>query len=263
MEQLTAIYGLGNRSPAGLIIMEQLDWMPYVGGLSRFAMATYLAGLIYDSEIYQPYYDCGVVDGRYQTIVYVYPLVAGLNYQAYLSYGELGERRVEMAEMQESVQVKLNTSFDIKYLVDEIISYEWQGDCYDRDLAVVPAPVLRVSSDRRSIMIGAEVYGTVNLKYRTERHTYSVAVTRREEAAENRYSSTCFCVYDGGPPEHLVLSPPPGAEEFDGDCAEGGGGNRINPPPDPDPDWPDPHADRNTVYDWCDKHLISDTTTGV
>jgi hypothetical protein len=261
--QLIAAYGHGRAVPVDLLIIEQLDWMPYVGGLSRFAMVSYLAGLIYDNEKYKPFYDCGIQDGRYLTVLYVYPLRPGLNYRLRVTHGKLGERREEAAKMQETIKVKLNRTIDLKYPATDIVSMAWQGACHNAQLSVVPPPTLRVSADRRHILVDAEVYGTVNLTTLAERHVYTLAVSKRTEAVENHYSSVAYGVYDGGPPEILIIKPPPGAEELDGECGQGGG-TIIGAPDDEPPNWPDPHADRTTVYNWCDPHeLISDTVTGV
>jgi len=263
-EQLVAAYGRSRKTPTDLLIIEQVDWEAYTGGLSKFAMVSQIARLIYGEDKYSAHYECGLADNLYHTAIYVYPLVPGLNYNPSATHGELSERVEELAELSESIQLRLNTVIDIKYPVAEIVSATWQGDCYDTHLALVPPPVLRISADRRSVSVSVPVYGTVVIEYRSERHVYELSVAKREEALENRYSSVVYCVYGGGSPQYLAIKPPPAAEELDGNCAQGGGGINMPDPDDDPPDWPDPHADRTTVYGWCYPHvLISDTTTGV
>ena len=160
MENLQATYGRGSADSSEKLLIEQQEWKPFVGGLSTFAMVSYIASLIFGSD-YDVDYDCGIVDGRYVTPIYVYPLVENLHYAARATRGDLADRREVKVDMTESIQLKLTTSSKLKYPVAELVSLTWKGDCFDTNLVRVPPPGLRLSADKKSVISDRAVYGTI------------------------------------------------------------------------------------------------------
>lgn len=264
MTQLLARYGPAKPDPLNTVIIEQQEWSAYSGGLTRWQSVAFLVGLLYRGIDWTNYQiNCDMEDGRIVCNIHVYPLKPGLFYRLAVTHGELGERRIESVDVEENARLTLEQEISVRYPVDEIVSAEWLGDCFDAEFNVVPQPRLRIRADRRQVEAAQPVYGTVAVKYRTTRHTYELRIEKREEAIENLYSSIAYALVDAGAPVTEVLEPPPAASELEADCGYGGG-MKISGPEDDGPGLDEPHANRKTVYEWCDPHrLISDDVTGV
>ncbi len=262
MENLVAAYGRSRRAAVSGLIIEQEEWVAYTGSLTRYSAAAFVSNLVYDTR-YTIDINCGFVDGAVATLVHVYPEKPGRDYQAHLSWGTLGERIIDEHTMQESIDFSGARSYTLKYPARRIVSMRWLGEVFDHNLDPIPPPALSASGDLREVKSSITAYGTVKVVYDTIRHNYTVRIGKRENAEENKYSSVFYAVHDGGV-DHLVLSEPPAADELEGDCASGGGGSVSIIGPEPgEPNYPEPGADRETVYDYCTGELISDDIYGV
>lgn len=261
MSSLVSAYGLPARSLSAFGRIEQEEWKPYTGGLTKYAMAKWFAGLIYEQDG-DVKVDCGFdADGSVTTVINVYPNDIAKPYTPHLTHGSLGGAVVISETMEELIEFSMAKRGSLNYPCQSVVSVAWQGDCYDADLAVISKPALGVSADRKEVIASHEVYGTALVKYNVVRHSYAIAIPLRPDAEMNKFSSVFFVTWDG-PVEFHRLSTPPGADEFEGGC--GSGKSTIEPPDPDDPSLPDPHADRTTKRDWCEPSIIiSDTTTGV
>ena len=255
MSELIATYGLQGGSK---LLIEQTDYAPYAGKVTKYAMAVLLGNLIYGREDRIPV-DCGFDGSQVVTGIMVYPKTPGLQFTMQLSYGGLSEPVVEESEQEEIINLLLNGSASLKYPASSLTSVEWLGDIYDKDFNLRSAPPIALGGD--GIKIGGKVYGAVRVRYRSTRYSYIASIPRRDETSSNKYSSVAFGVYSGGV-DWLELSAPPGADELTGDC--GWGGKVIIDPYEPPPGEPPVGgANRTIEVDYCSQNIVGNTVTAI
>ena len=256
-------------SPAGLaerdlLMLEQKEWGPHTGGISRADLVEYLGRKIYGEDTDNGWgesVDCGMEDGAVVTEVYAYPSLVGLAYRIGCTWGTLSQFVVQELEQDEVLEFSLASEARTKYPSQGIISAQAIGDLYDAGGAVVPLPGITSSLD--TVYLSRAVYGKILVRYRVLRHRYSLRIERRDQATtvENFFSSIVYAWWAGGV-KHLEIEPPPGAEEYaaDSECGRGGG-TSSDDDDDDDPEVPTAAgADRHIVYDYCSSELISDNT---
>ena len=255
-ESLTLTYGLAaaDREPADLLRLEQEPWSIYTGLITKGEMLRWLSAVVSDTD-YVSGVDCGLTGDTLVSTLYVYPYEADLVYQLHTSWGQLSERRVEMQEIRELVQFRLTTEERTDYPVRRILGVDWDDDCYGPDGEIVAPPAL--TADRETISCASPVYGTAEVRYLCERHTYTLTAPRREEAIDNQWSAVVVGVYAGGL-THLITEMPPGidsfADDMDAICGRRGGSGSV--------DWPEkeypiiPGTGRKiTEIDYCSQKV--------
>ena len=258
---LTITYTRPGRDVAGLdlLMIEQERWLPYVGRVTKSEVVGQLAAWLY-SEAWEGRMDCGLQGGMVVCAVHAYPRVAGLGYQFHASHGYLSERSVAMVEVSEIVNFRLTDREQPKYPPRTIASASWMGNCYTQEGDEIPPPTLSI--DDGELVSALPVYGAVEVRYLTERHTYILSTPRREEALDNHYSAVVYGVYSGGL-SWLEIDMPPGIEAFEADpnaiCGWGDSGSVTGPEDEDRPVTPR-GADRITVQDYCSGEIISDQT---
>lgn len=244
--------------PLDLLMIEQEDWQPYTGVVTRAELVRYLASALY-GERYQSRVDCGMAAGAVVCAINVYPRVAGLAYQFHASHGTLSPRTVDMVEEEESINFTLTTEATPTHPPRSISSAEWLAECYDADGVRVDPPPLTIDGGR--LTIPAPVHGAVSVRYTTERHGYILSCQRRAAALDNHYSAAVYGVYAGGI-NWLEIEMPPGIDTFELDpdavCGWGSGRGTVTwPDGDPYPVADDPHS-RHTEVDYCTQEIIKD-----
>jgi len=253
MSHLVAAYSRP-QAEAGVFI-EQTDYAPYTGQVTRYAMAVLLDNLLFDKDKELPT-DCGIVGGAFMTVVLFYPSPAELPFTAHVSRGDLGPGQVENSSRSEIINFRLDQTASLRYPAQEITGVEWLTDTFDAKLQPAPRPSLSLSG-QSSVMASAKIYGAARITYTVRVQIHSLVIAGREESIENKYSSVAYAVYSGGV-DWLELSAPPGAEDYDGDCKHGGG--QVTPDDDPDDPEPDADgADRTIKIDYCSREIISDS----
>ena len=239
-------------SQSGLFI-EQEPYGPSDGYLSRAGMYLVLFNILEDEEQEEP--DC---TDDCTTIVYVYRYDLTLNYKLYVSRGVIGVKTVQETIYIQKVKVSMQEEVALDYPNFGETSARWLGDkVWGRDGREITPPGYTASIDK--VVFDQPVYGTLLLSYKINRDCYSVRLTKRAEAEENKYSSVAYAIYKGGP-TWKILEPPPGAEDTEHQCTGGGGGLDI---PDPDPDEYPPYApnvDAEKVIDYCTGEVESDSS---
>lgn len=244
--------------PLDLLLIEQQDWRLGTGLVTKAELVGTLAHWLY-GEDYQSRVDCGFVGADLVCGINVYPRVAGLVYQFHTSHGTLSERSVELAEIEESCNFALEAEAQPRYPARSIASAEWLGECYDLNGNVIPPPALTISGG--SIRAAVACYGSVNVRYTTERHTYLLTCPRREEALDNHYSAAVYGVYAGGL-NWLEIEMPPGIDAFEADpdaeCGWGSSQGSITAPDREPAPVEDGNHDRKTVVDYCSQQVASD-----
>lgn len=271
LTSLTAPFALPSetRTPVVALIIEQRPWPANTGILTNGGMVRHIIEALYgqivpeDEDTGSSPVNCGLDNlGRIVSEVWVYPYTSGLWYQLQLSHGtlDLEEMKVEPVRQVEVLNFKPGSStLQTKYPVRAIESVRWLGEQHDADLNPIEPPDLSVTGVME-ITTSVPVYGAASVIYQTERHVYPIIIPPREDAPENLYSSVAYAVYTGG----LVwepMTPPPGAEEYQGYGENGCGYGSTSFPDDDDPPPAVPdnaQADREIIVDWCSQITISD-----
>jgi len=229
------------------VLLEQERWDPYIGMLTKGGVVAYLHDLLF-GEGDGVEENCGVnEDGSVSGNVFAYPDPPDLNYSAKISHGVLGPRVVAELEYAELLQIQKITEPALRYPTSEILSAEWVTDAFAVDGEVLPRPAVDISGNRPRI--AEQVYGTLLVIYRVVRHAYSVTIYPRPEAAENKYQSYIYALWDGGN-NFIEYNPPPTVLDG-GRCNSGGGGSVTVVPPDCEPAPPQPE-DLHYDVDYCD-----------
>lgn len=240
-----------------LLQIEQQSWDALTGKVTRAEMVRYLAALLGGSD-YHSSVNCGMVDGAVVCVVDVYPRLPDLVYQFHTSHGTLDGPTVSNEIVEESLSFRLDTEITPQHPVRKMVSVEWLAECYNAEGAIVDPPPL--STDGKNITIPTPVYGSVTVKYQTERHSYVLTAPRREGAIDNAYSAAVYGVYQGGI-NWLVIEMPPGIETFqadaDADCGWGSTASIKDSDDEPLPMTDGKHT-RTTVVDYCSQEIISE-----
>jgi hypothetical protein len=260
--RLTLAYSgqASEREALDLLLIEQEDWRPYTGVVTLAGMVGYLAALLY-GEDYQDRIDCGLTGGEVVCAVFVYPRRAGLVYQFHASHGSLSERQIEEIEIEEGVNFSLSNRATPQYPPLAIALAEWLDAVYDVAGNLIPPPALTIHSGE--IHSAVPCYGSVQVRYTTERHSYILTAPRRDDGQtiDNYYSAVVYGVYSGGI-NWLEIEMPPGIATFESDpdanCGWGSVDGSISRPDDEEqPVQPRP-KNRHTVIDYCSQETASD-----
>jgi len=236
-----------------LLFLEQEDYNPYTGKLTKGTMVIATLGWLYPDVGYSTSNNCGGSEGRFTITVYAYLYQQDLVYNIALSYGDIGEAVIQDTEYSEVIKCNLKESVDFSYPSEGIISSSWVGNAYDSVGNIVTLPTF--TSDNRSIFFSKKVYGSLRVKYKVTRHCYSVSIAGRQleddTVSENKYQSVAYATwaYDI---DWIEIKSPEGFEAFDGDC---GGGVIINPPPKPEGPPKAPPSDKDIHVDYCTQEV--------
>ena len=252
---ITNIVQPGLGEAATKIKLEQSQWLPCTGKLTRLALATFLRSMIY-GEGGTPVLNCGFDGLGLSLTIFAYPFTPDLAYSMHSSRGILGERVTDEVEKEQIVKIRPGEPVSIDYPILRVLDADWQGNAYNKKMQQITHPSLVIGADEKSIETNFDVYAWVKLKYLTTRHSYQLRLEKREGAAENKFTAVVYAIYHGRP-VWLEIDPPPGADEFEGNC---GGGTTID---DHSPDGlPTPSGDRKVVVNYCARKIISDTVSG-
>jgi hypothetical protein len=259
---LTATYTGPTAIERTLLEIRQGEWSRYLGVITKDAVARWLRAAVSERNIALDV-DCGMSGGSVLAEIDCYPLVAGLDYTLYASWGNLSRRSVAMVEIvDEQVQFRLTDTATTDFPARSIKSVRWTDDCLDQAGNVVAPPVLWVEGD--GLRSAAPVYGTATVHYVCERHRYILTVPRRDEALDNHFSAVVAAAIPGYAPVYHVLTLPDFVSLFEADpdarCGGGGGrgsvtGDQTQPVP-PSPSG----ADLITEVDYCSQETVREWT---
>ena len=251
-----------SRQPVDALFIEQDDWKPYAGYVTKAAVVQYLASIFWPEDAFNPQFDCGIVGGQMICPVYVYPYEPGLAYQLRTSYGTLSPRAVKLVEYTETINPNLQLRVATKYPAQSILKAKLVRDVWDADGN--PAPTPQVTIEGKEILLSGAIHGALDVTYMVERHAYILTADARKDVPENLFSAVVVALYQDGI-KWLKMEPPPGADEYlEGvdDCAWGWHSTGSIAYPDDAHTRPvAAYADRHRVFDYCGNTLLSDTTT--
>lgn len=216
------------------------------------------------NELYQA--QCGKnPDGSITATIYVFKTPVDLIYNLVASRGSfLGDPITESTEKEESLNFHLETSVSLGYIVDELISLEWEGDVYDSSGSVIQSDLPLVVGTE--LVVNEPVYGTVRIKYTVFGDTWFLNIPQREEASADEYRSTVHAFYGMNQVETIEISPP----NLESLCTErvswSYNSDGEQPPDDEPTDDGSGTADGTSValqlnsYDYCHGGAVSDAT---
>ena len=262
-QALTLTYSARTGSQAAsrdLLLIEQEEWQPYTGYVTKAEMVRALARMLYGAET-ESQVNCGVAGGQVVAAIYVYRLEPGVIYQLLASAGTLSEPAAEEKEMTETVQVNLETEAELRYPVASLLETRWLS-AWDEQGNRIDGPAVTLVGGKLTWSL--PVFGSLKVRWLTNRDVWMLTIDRREEAVENLYSAVLLALPSGGRPELLTFAPPPTAEEIEEeDCGWGRlTTGDIEGPPDHPLDDPtaSPHR-RTVIIDFCSQTVQSDTMT--
>lgn len=241
-----------------LLFLEQEDYSPYIGKLTKEVMAWAVIGWIYPELGYETENSCGGEEGVFETTVFAYLYQQDLNYTADLSYGMFtGARTIETLEYVEVIRCQFKEDVEFSYPCEALLDSQWVGGTYDNLGNLVPKPTY--TNDNRTISFSDKVWGSLRVRYTVTRHVYKCRIESREKddesVTENKYSSTAYAVWNGGI-DFIGVDAPYGFENTDGEC---GNGDITDIDPDPDPERDPPKVDpvnTQTRIDYCSQEEI-------
>ena len=247
-------------SSLGLLQIEQQEWSAYTGKVTTGVMVSALRTLLYGDETTDSV-NCGVIDGSVICQIDVYPRRRGLRYQFASSWGDLSARYEEEITETELVSFHLESTASPSHPCLEIISAAWVDDLvYDADGNEIAAPSLIIDGTTIATKNGQAIYGTAEVVYRTERHSYTLIIPRRDEAIDNFFSAVIYGWYEGGI-DYLQIDLPPGIEVFEAD-ASATCGHSITASVTDDEDNPIDQpvtASRVSIIDYCSQEVVEDS----
>lgn len=255
------------REPLDLLMIEQEEWKPYTGYVTKANIVKWLANALYGAED-EVYVDCGMIGDHFVCGIFAYPFERGLAYRLETSWGELSERAEEEIEVKEIVNVGLKKDNGRVYSEEQlhfpahaILETKWLSRPFDAEGNQTISPA--ITADDRNLRFSSPVYGAVEVTYMTIRHAYILNVPKRVGSIENHFSAAVYGIYSGGI-KWIEVEPPPGAEEMnlDADCGYNRPGSNVSFTDDEEGpiDQPERHANRRIVQDYCSKEIISDET---
>lgn len=254
---LAARYQIGSSDPLDLLVIEQESWHRYTGKVTRQEMARLILSWLNNGD-YEAKANCATDGKTLLCRLLVWPRVAGLVYEMLASWGSLSLPVIEMVEETELLQFHLTDAERPRHPVRQLLSVSWADECYDATGQTIVAPELSLRG--HDLRANRKVYGTAEIRYLAERHSYLLNIPRREEAYDKHFEATVAGVYSGGL-NWLQVQMPPGIEAFENDpdyrCGGSSSGHLIEPEDDdsvPEPDG----RDYEVIVDYCSQEVISD-----
>lgn len=253
---ITIPYSIAAAAQGDLLVIEQEEWSKNIGVVTKFELLRYISSRVYD----RPYISstaCGVSEGSLSCLVNVYPRRGGIVYRLHTSWGAVSEARGGLVDVEEIINFTLSTEEKVKYPCRSVKEVYWLAECYSSDGAEVDGPEITVSGD--SLTVSSPVYGSAQIKYQTEKYTYTLTIPKREAALEEFFSAVIYALYVGGIVWEEIKLP----DNFDENtaaerCGLSGSGTVTWPDEDPRSIADNPYR-RHTIVDYCSQTIVSDT----
>lgn len=203
----------GEREPIDLVLLEQREWRPYAGIVTKANMVRYLARILYGDQ-WQEQVDCGFSGDAIIIGIYVFPLRPGVQFRLAATIGELSDGDYEEREEQESVHFSLERETSLRHPALQVLDAKWLTGPYLAGGIKTAPPQLSVSGQR--LLAPVPVYGSVQVTTIVPRWLFlqTVPWSVAQTALTGGWSEFAVCYPPPGRPVALELSAPPGAQEM-------------------------------------------------
>lgn len=240
-----------------LLMLEQKEWKPYSGALTRANLARYIRGRLYggitrDSEVI----DCGW-GNTMVIVVYAYKLKKNVQFRLVSTVGELGEISYETITEKETISFEMEKEVELTHPAKRIVSAKWLTGPYTT--GGVKLESAQLSVDGLTLSSTVPLFGSVWLTMEVERATVEITIDRDEALPllASGWNEFCVGLPVGGKPVALEIDAPPGAEELaekGQPCGRGSGSATMNGPDDDGPPTAQ-KADKHIKGDYCSLEL--------
>jgi hypothetical protein len=177
-----------------VLILEQEEWDANINEFTTMDLIDHIEDILYGTSYSD--YRCAVEDGTFVTAIFVYPYDVDLVYDIGVTWGNLSSASIGEVEVKEAVNFALDSSASLKYPVQRIISYEWYEGVWDEEGNPLTEPAVVFNGN--DVELSSSVYGSLKVVYTTERHTYRLEISARENVVENFFSSVVYTRWEGG-----------------------------------------------------------------
>lgn len=234
-----------------LLMLEQKEWKPYSGALTRASLARYIKGRLYGGVSDDSVVDCGW--GKKMIItVYAYLLRSDVRFRLVSTVGELVQVKWKIITEKETVSFDMEKEATLKHPAKRIVSTKWLAGPYTSGGLKVEKADLSV--DSLSLQNSVPLFGSVLIAYEVDRAEADITISQDEALPllASGWSEFCVGLPVGGKPVALEIAPPPGAEELAKNgqpCGRGSGSVSIDSPEEEEP--VAPKADKHLTGDYC------------
>lgn len=203
----------GVREPIDLVLLEQREWRPYAGIVTKANMVRYLARILYGDQ-WQEQIDCGLSGDAIVIGIYVYPLRPGVRFRLAATIGELSDGDYDEVEERESVHFNLEQEARLRHPALRVIDAKWLAGPYLAGGVKTAPPALRVAGQR--LFTAVPVFGSVHVTTVVPRWLFLLTVNwdAAASALTGGWAEFAACYPPPGRPVALGLSAPPGAQEM-------------------------------------------------
>lgn len=232
-----AAFSNSSSSPGEYLLIKQKDYEDNAGVVTMLDITKVLEKLLELTSASSSSVNCGMnEDGKsFYTTVYVYPYPETLVYAHDVTNGIATSAGSNIVTETEELNFSLSTEVALKYPVHSVISSKWvDDDIFYSNGDVAYKPAITIKGNKATTV--KQVYGVMEVVYKTKRDSYDVLISARPTASENVFQSVFYARFDGGI-EVESLTPPPNAEEnyaagvTCGDASYIGGSNVTVIPP--------------------------------
>lgn len=197
--------------PGGLI----LEQVPVTTGLvSRLDLVKALASRLYGDGAASV--DCGIKNGEFGTTILVWPNDPAMAYNVGVTWGRLLPPVISEVLITEILQFSLSATSATQYPVQELVSLDAFGACWDAAGAETDPP--DITWDGTSIILSKKIYGSLQIKYYAVRHSRVLKIPARDNLDRDFFSSVAWANWHGGG-KLLRLTVPSVRYAADDDCA--------------------------------------------
>ncbi len=203
----------GAREPIDLVLLEQREWRPYAGIVTKANMVRYLARILYGDQ-WQEQIDCGLSGDAIIIGIHVFPLRPGVRFRLAATIGELSDGDYEEIEERESVHFNLEREANLRHPALRVIDTKWLTGPYLAGGIKTAPPALSVSGQRLTAPV--PVFGSVLVTCIVPRWLFLLTLPweTAQPALAGGWSEFAVCYPPPGRPVALELSAPPGAQEM-------------------------------------------------
>lgn len=197
------------------LILEQADWEPYAGQMTKMEFVRRIAIQLFGPEAgvaTSPDMNCPIdASGCVVAEIHAYPSRIDLGYRLITSYGDLSGAYPQSLNVEDVLQFTIDTEQQVPYPIGAIVQAEWLT-CYDSHGTKIHGPAPTFFD--RTVSVPYPVYGSLRLTYSTYRTNHLLSLSARPDAIEHFWSAWVIGLVEHSQPVMLQIDPPPTVEEL-------------------------------------------------